>query len=267
MKRLWRVYRVLLRISLLRQLQYRAALALWMLDMVLNPMIYLVVWSTVATANGGSLDGYTPGAFAAYFIVLLLVNHLTDNWVYYEFQERVRQGLLSPLLLRPLHPLHADLAANLTNKLLMLTVVLPAMVAMILLFQPSVHITPWTVLAFLPALLLAMALRFVLEYALGMVAFWTTQMDAVIQIYYIAQFFLSGKLAPLELFPLPVQWLAELLPFKWMIAFPLQLVLGQLPADAILPGFVMQLTWLWLSLGILLLLWKRGLRQYSAVGA
>src|SRR6266446_8149131 len=110
MKRLWRVYRVLLRTKLLMQLQYRAAMALWILDMVLNPLIYLVVWSTVARSNGGLLDGYTPGAFAAYFTVLLLVNHLTDNEVYYQFQERVREGLLSPILLRPLHPIHADLA-------------------------------------------------------------------------------------------------------------------------------------------------------------
>lgn len=267
MKRLWRIYRVLLRTKFLLQLQYRAALVLWMLDMVLNPLIYLVVWSTVASSNGGSLDGYSPGAFAAYFIVLLLVNHLTDNWAYYQFQERVREGLLSPLLLRPLHPIHADLATNLTNKFLMLLVVLPAMCALILLFRPEAQVTPWTILAFLPALILAMALRFLLEWVLGLAAFWTTQMDAVIQIYYIVQLFLSGKMAPLSVFPPVVQWLAWFLPFQWMIAFPVQLVLGQLPTSAILPGFAMQLIWLCLSLGLLILLWRRGLRQYSAVGA
>ena len=267
MKRLWRVYRVLLRTKLLMQLQYRTAMALWMLYMVLNPLIYLVVWSTVARSNGGSLDGYTPGAFAAYFTVLLLVNHLTDNEVYYQFQERVREGLLSPMLLRPLHPIHADLATNLTNKFLMLVVILPAMVAMTFLFQPSAQITSWTFLAFLPALLMATAIRFMVEWALGLVAFWTTQMDAVIQMYYIALFFLSGQLAPLTLFPTPVQWLAQLSPFKWMVAFPVQLLLGQLPANTILPDFAIQFTWLWLSLGLLLVLWKRGLRQYSAVGA
>src|SRR5262245_43131374 len=106
MKQLWSIYRVLLRTKLLAQLQYRTALVLWLLDMILQPVIYLVVWSTEARAHGGTVDGYTPGTFAAYFIVLLLVNHLTDNWVYYEFQERVRSGLLSPMLLRPLHPIH-----------------------------------------------------------------------------------------------------------------------------------------------------------------
>lgn len=267
MKRLWRIYGVLLRIKLLMQLQYRAALVLWMLDMVLNPLIYLIVWATVARSNGGSLDGYTPGAFAAYFIVLLLVNHLTDNWSYYQFQERIREGLLSPLLLRPLHPIHADLATNLTNKFLMLTVVVPAMIALIFLFQPSAQITLWSVLAFFPALAMAMAIRFMLEWALGLLAFWTTQMDAVIQVYYIVQLFLSGKVAPLSVFPPFVQGLAWCLPFEWMIAFPVQLVLGQIPANAILPGFVMQFVWLWLSLGIMLALWRRGLRQYAAVGA
>ena len=267
MTRLWRIYRVLLRTKMMIQLQYRATMVLWMLDMILNPLISLVVWSTVATSNGGSLDGYTPGAFAAYFIVLLLVNHLTDNEIYYNFQERVREGHLSPRLLLPLHPIHADLAANLTNKLLSLAVILPAMAALIVLFQPSAQITPWSVLAFLPALLLAMIIRFMVEWSLGLAAFWTTQMDAVIQIYYIALFFLSGQLAPLNLFPAPVQWLAWFLPFQWMVAFPVQLILEQLPANAILPGFAMQFIWLWLSLSLLLLLWKRGLRQYSAVGA
>lgn len=267
MKRLWRIYRVLLRTKLLLQLQYRAALVLWMLDMVLNPLIYLVVWSTVATSNGGSLDGYTPGAFAAYFIVLLLVNHLTDNWVYYEFQSRIREGQLSSLLLRPLHPIHADLATNLTNKFLMLVVVIPAMIGMTLLFQPSAHITFWSALAFLPALVMAIALRFIVEWALGLAAFWTTQMDAVIQMYYIALLFLSGQVAPLSVFPPAVQWLAWFLPFQWMIAFPVQLLLGQLAPNTILPGFAMQFAWLWLSLGAMRLLWKRGLRQYAAVGA
>jgi ABC-2 type transport system permease protein len=267
MKRLWHIYRVLLRTKLLIQFQYRAALVIWMLDMVLNPLIYLVVWSTVARSNGGSLDGYTPGAFAAYFIVLLLVNHLTDNWVYYEFQARIREGQLSSLLLRPLHPIHADLATNLTNKFFMLIVVIPAMLAMTLLFQPSAHITLWSVLAFLPALVMAIALRFIVEWTLGLAAFWTTQMNAVIQIYYIAQLFLSGQVAPLSVFPPVIQWLAWVSPFQWMIAFPVQLLLGQLPANTLLPGFATQFVWLWLSLGILSLLWKRGLRQYSAVGA
>jgi ABC-2 type transport system permease protein len=267
MRRLLAIYRAQFKVAILQQWQYRTSAILWQLGMILEPVIYLVIWSTIARLSGGEVDGYTEGNFAAYFLVLLLVNHLTDNWVYYEFQERVQQGLLSPLLLRPVHPIHADLAKNLANKLLMLIVMLPATGVLALMFHPTAHITPLTVLAFFPALALAIAIRFVVEWILGLVAFWTTQMTAVIQMYYVALFFLSGQMGPIALFPAPLQVLAYLLPFQWMLAFPVELVLGHLTLQQIVLGFCAQGTWLALSAGLLIVLWRNGLRRYTGVGA
>jgi ABC-2 type transport system permease protein len=261
------VYRAQLKTSFLMYLQYRASSVLWLLGMVLEPVIYLVVWSTIARTNGGAVDGYTTGDFAAYFLVLLLVNHLTDNWVYYEFQERVRQGLLSPLLLRPIHPIHADIAQNVTYKWMMLVVMLPTVGVLAFVFHPTAHVTPLTVLLFFPSLLLAIAIRFLVEWSLGLSAFWTTQMSAVIQAYYVALFFLSGQMGPLTLFPVLVQVLAQLLPFQWMLAFPVQLLLGRVDQHAIVPGLVAQGIWLCLSLALMTVLWRCGLRRYTGTGA
>ena len=47
-------------------LQYRASLFIWMISSVLEPLIYLVVWSTVSVSRGGSVGDYTAGEFAAY---------------------------------------------------------------------------------------------------------------------------------------------------------------------------------------------------------
>jgi len=267
MKTLLAVYRAQFKTSFLMYLQYRTSSVLWLLGMVLEPVIYLVVWSTIARANGGAVDGYGVGDFAAYFLVLSLVNHLTDNWVYYEFQERVRQGLLSALLLRPLHPIHADIAQNLTYKCIMLVVMLPTVGALALVFHPAAHVMLFTLLLFFPSLLLAIAIRFLVEWSLGLTVFWTTQMSAVLQAYYVALFFLSGQMGPLTLFPVPVQLLAQLLPFQWMLAFPVQLLLGQLDQHAIVLGLVAQAMWLCLSLALMTVLWHRGLRRYSGMGA
>ena len=43
------------------QFQYRAANYMYMLGMVAEPVIYLVVWSTIAEQSGGSVDGLTAG--------------------------------------------------------------------------------------------------------------------------------------------------------------------------------------------------------------
>ena len=60
-----RLYATLFRIAMLEQFQYRAANYFYMIGMVTEPVIYLVVWSTIAEEQGGSLEGYTPARFAA----------------------------------------------------------------------------------------------------------------------------------------------------------------------------------------------------------
>jgi ABC-2 type transport system permease protein len=202
------------------QLQYRAALAIWMIGLVLAPIIYLVVWTTVAESSGGRVGGFTGGDFAAYFIVLMIVNHLTFTWVFWEFEWRIRQGMFSPLLLRPIHPIHHDIAANLAFKLLTLAVIVPTTVALVLLFDPVFEPPAWAVAAFVPALLLAFALRFLVDWTLAMAAFWMSRVSALNQIYHVALLFLSGQIAPLSLLPGWLQARATLLPFRWMVAFP-----------------------------------------------
>jgi ABC-type uncharacterized transport system permease subunit len=59
------LYRQLIYTSLAAMLQYRVALLIWLIGQVLGPVIYLVVWSTVSVASGGSAGGYTRGDFAA----------------------------------------------------------------------------------------------------------------------------------------------------------------------------------------------------------
>ncbi len=267
MNRLLDAYRAYFKTQIATQLQYRAALVIWLIGLVLEPVIYLVVWTTVARSSGGEVGGYDAGGFAAYFIVLMLVNHLTFTWIFWEYEWRICQGMFLPLLLRPIHPIHKDLADNVTYKLITLIVMVPATVALAVAFRPALQPPAWAVAAFLPALALAFALRFILEWTLAMTAFWTTRVTAINQMYFIALLFLSGRLAPLELFPAWIRALATTLPFRWMIAFPVELLLGRLsPADALI-GFAAQAAWILLSLGLLAVIWRAGIRRYSAVGA
>src|SRR5258708_13393076 len=80
-------YATMMRTQLLMQFQYRAATYMYTLGMVAEPTIYLVVWSSIARSHGGTVNGLTPKAFAAYYIVWTLVRtmnivftpHACDN--------------------------------------------------------------------------------------------------------------------------------------------------------------------------------------------
>ena len=80
---------------MLTQFQYRAANYFYMIGMIVEPVIYLVVWSSIAESSGGSVEGYTPETFAAYYIVWTLVRNMNIVFTPFGWEERIREGELS----------------------------------------------------------------------------------------------------------------------------------------------------------------------------
>ena len=198
------VYRQQFRTTLASFIQYRASIFIWTIDRILEPLIYLVVWSAVAHATGGSVGGFDTAHFAAYFIVMMLVTQVTYTWVMYEYEYKIRHGSLSFALLRPIHPIHTDLVDNVSSKLITLPLMLVAAAVLVLIFKPAFSPPLWAAPCFVPALLLAFAVKFVVEWTLALSAFWTTRVSAVNQGYFVAALFLSGQMAPLSLLPYPL---------------------------------------------------------------
>ena len=261
------IYTTLFRTDLAVQFQYRAAMAIWLIGRVVDALVFLSVWTAVAHSQGGQVGDFSTGDFAAYYIVMMMVGHLTFTWFMFEFEYRVRSGGFSPLLLQPLHPIHRDIATNISYKFLTLAVMLPTVGLMIWLFDPVFDPPAWAIWASIPVLLLAFLMRFFVEWALALVALWTTRTAAANQLYFAAALFFSGQMAPLSLLPEWLQTLAALLPFRWMLAFPTELLLGRLTPTEVLWGAATQVVWLGLSWGILTAVWSRGVRRYSAVGS
>src|SRR5918993_2546038 len=261
------LYRAQFKTTIAEQFQYRGALVIWLMGLILEPVIYLSVWSTVARSQGGTVDGFSSADFAAYYLVALVVAQAKFTWIMWEMEYWIRQGTLSPLLVRPIHPIHRHIANNLTFKLLTMAVVVPVVAVLAIVFQPNFAISAWTTIAFVPALALAMALRFAVEWTLASAAFWVTRVSAINQLYFVVFLFLSGFAVPLDLLPAPVRVLAEWLPFYRMLGFPVELLLGRLSPNQALLGFAAQLGWLAIAVMLLNAMWARGVRQYSAVGA
>jgi len=247
--------------------QYRASLVIWMISHVLEPLVYLLVWSAVSYTGGGSVGDYTTREFAAYFIVLMLVNHVTYTWIMYEFEYRVREGTFSVALLKPVHPIHSDIADNISSKLITLPLMMLIALGLAAMFHPLLSPSMWAIVAAVPVLILAFMVRFLLEWTLAQSAFWTTRVSAINQIYFVLVLFLSGQIAPLALFPAPIQLVAAILPFRWMIGFPVELLLGRLSPLQIVTGLGAQAVWLAIGFALFRIVWRAGIRVYSAVGA
>ena len=259
-------YLTTMRTELQTQIQYRAAIYMYLLGMVAEPVIYLVVWTTIAEDSGGTVGGLTPGQLAAYYIVWTGVRNMNIVFTPYGWGWRIREGQLSGQLLRPLHPIHYDVAGFAGGKFIWILFYLPIAVALTLLFDPTFDVRPLEIAVFLVAIWGAYLIRTFNQSALGLVTFWTTRVGALFQLYIMLELLLSGRLVPLTLMPDWVQTLAWFLPFQWTFYFPIQALVGEYSNARLAGGLGMQLFWTLVGIGLFSLVWRYAIRRYTAVG-
>ncbi len=260
------LYLTQMRISIASQIQYRVSNYFYMIGMIAEPVIYLVVWSTVARQQGGSVGGYSPGEFAAYYIVWTLVRNFNIALTPWAWEERVRGGALSGMLLKPVHPIHLDLAGLAGWKAVVIVLWLPIAAFLSLIFQPTLDLRPIDVVVFLVAIWGAYVLRSMFLWLLGLVTFWTTRVGPVFDIFFVAELLLSGRLVPLTLMPDWTQRLSGALPFQWTFSFPIEALIGRLPPEQLLGGLAMQVLWIAIGAVLVSLAWGKAVRRFSAVG-
>ncbi len=256
-----------MRIAIAVQFQYRVANYFYMIGMVAEPVIYLVVWSTVAVARGGSVGGYTPAQFAAYYLVWTLVRNMNIVFTPYGWEWRIRHGQLSAMLLTPVHPLHYDLAYFAGWKVVVIVLWLPLAALLALAFHPAIHPTMLEVAVFAVAIWGAYLIRSMWQTLVGMITFWTTRVSAIFELYFAAELILSGRLVPMALLPMWARRVGDFLPFQWTFGFPIEALVGRLTPHQLAVGLGMQA--LWIGLGAMLVggIWRVAIRQYTAVGA
>ena len=259
-------YLTQMKIAVMQQFQYPVANYFYMIGMMAEPVIYLVVWSTVARSQGGSTAGYTPGDFAAYYIVWTLVRNMNIVFTPFGWEGRIQRGELAAILLQPIHPLHRDLAYFAGMKFVVIILWLPLAAFLTLIFQPTLHLTLAGTLTFLLAIWGAYLIRSMLLWVLGMISFWTTRVSAIFDLYFAVELVLSGRLVPLVLMPLWVQQASNFLPFKWTFGFPIESLIGQLAPAQLMGGLAAQVAWITAGALLVAVVWRFGIRRFSSVG-
>ena len=260
------LYLTTMRLAVQQQFQYRTANYFWMLGMVAEPVIYLVVWTTIADQQGGSVQGITTGEFAAYYIVWTLVRNMNIVFTPYGWESRIREGILSGQLLRPLFPIVSDLGYFAGWKVVVIVLWLPLALILSLIFHPEINPTPLGVLVFAIAIWGAYLIRSLNQSSVGLTTFWTTRVGPIFELYLTVELLLSGRLVPLSLMPEWAQQLANFLPFKWTFGFPIEALLGDLTNEQLIGGLFMQLFWIVVGALFLRFVWHFAIKRYSAVG-
>ena len=109
-------------------------------------------------------------------------------------------------------------------------------------------------------------MQFFLMVALGLLSFWMESSFGMFEVWLAVNGILGGYLVPLELFPTWLQNLSAVLPFKYMLAFPVETLMAMQPVADMWTQLGVQ--WLYVAVftGFSLALWRVGIKRFSAFG-
>jgi ABC-2 type transport system permease protein len=231
-------------------------------------LITLIIGQAVAPLLGLFVWLHVPGAGAQigdYYLAVICVALMTASFENHTFAQSIYSGDVAAALLRPQPPVIGPLGENLAIRLWMFMLGFPLVILIGL--SVGVSFSSLALLAALPALALAAALRFFFVWTLAMAAFWTERVHAVVAFGTVLILLLGGSAVPNALLPDPLRTVAQLLPFRSMLGFPAELAAGTLTLADTAAGYAISLVWT-AALGCCAVCaWRLGIRRYSTVGA
>jgi ABC-2 type transport system permease protein len=263
--RLVRVFGRLLAMVLTVTVQYRAQFVMLQIRNMIVPVVSLLVWRAAIVA-GADLPVSTE-FLATYFVLVSVVGMLTSSWIGVYLAERIRLGELALWLVRPASTHLEALVENVAEKLVKLAIISPmvAVFAFVLRDQTRFPTDGLRWLGFAASVVLAAGIAFSIDVLIGSLAFWFEEVAGFDRAKNLILPVLSGAVVPLALLPGWAATVVDVQPFRFVVSFPLEVLL----ADRVnlLAGFGLQLAWLAFFAATTTLVWRRGIRGYSAAGA
>jgi ABC-2 type transport system permease protein len=246
---------------------YRLNFVMWRVRTVLLLLTTYFLWKALIPANQ-QLFGYTQSLILTYVLGASLITALVFASRTQEIGDNINSGDLSIFLIRPINYFGYWLSRDIGDKAMNMSFSLIEIALLFILLRPPIFIQTniiFILLMFI-MIMLAVFLQFIIGSLLGMIGFWSPDIWAPRFIYMTLLSFLAGSIFPIDILPIAFRTVMQLLPFQYLLYFPLKIYLGQLTLIDIIQGICIMLIWIVLSSLLLYKVWKKGLREYAAVG-
>ncbi len=262
-------YSITFKLAMQSEMQYRTNFFLSFLSSVFPMVMSLFLWTAIyQNTIENTVYGYNYIQMIAYTIMAGVVSTLVSAGFAPTMSNDIRSGSLSKFLTIPIGYLRYRLFNFLGEKTVHL--VISFLIIMITLWMCNTYfgfyISLFRVFMFLIVLVLAIALNFLIFFSVGISAFWVVQTS---YLFWAAKEFIkiaSGGVFPIDIFGQTVVTISNYLPFKYTIYYPINVLNGKLAMSEILHGIVVQCVWIVIISIITNLLWKKGIKDYVAVG-
>ncbi len=271
-----RKYLNIIRVSLIERLTYRGHFLLSTCLRFLPMVTTILLWQAVYKGSGErELSGYEEKQMISY-LLLVHISRMFSSMpgLATGVSRDIRQGTLRKYLLQPVDMLAYMLSYRVAHKLAYIaTSCVPYALLFAVCQLVGGYFSGWpdlpTLAAYLLALVLGFLIGFFFEASIGMIGFWILEVTSLMYIINTLAFFVSGQMFPIDLldsFSPALVSVLKLLPFHYMAYFPAAIFLGKVKGDELLYGLAAEVGWIVFFIVLAKVLYRQGLRRYSAFG-
>lgn len=229
----------------------------------------LSLWKAVYSSKQGDVAAYSLPEMISYYLLVAVVDALSavydDDW---QIAADIKDGQISQFLLKPIDYLTYRFTLFSAGRLIYTAfAIMP--IALIIFLQRKNFLPPpdaWTLLLFGCSVVLTALLQFLLSYTMALLAFWFLEISTFIFIVFAFEYVAGGHLFPLDILPPALAKVLMFTPFPYQMFFPVSIYLGKTSGPSLYSGLFIQAAWVFAAYLMARLMWRRGIRKYSAVG-
>lgn len=262
-----RKYWCLFKSNLSASLEYRGSLFTWIIVELVILTSSVFVWSAIFRTNS-LVGGYDFTKIISYYLLVPIIGGLTSIYVSEHLPKKIKNGEISPELMKPYSIAISSLINQLSIKLTQLTIKFPIyiIIGFIITISLKINFSLSNLLLAILVCVFAYILHFSIDIFISYLAFWFDDVWSLSHLKFICLMIFGGLTFPLDLLPANFISLFNFLPFRFLYYIPIKVAQGAMTTERLLIELGQLVLW---TIGFLIIghiLWKLGLKKYGAYG-
>jgi ABC-2 type transport system permease protein len=249
---------------------YRMNFALEVIGSIFLIVVTTLVWKILFQTQGSLIAGYSEREMITYVVgagmisSFLLLTAQGDD-----INDDIQHGKLSILLLKPMHANMYWLIRDMCRKSLTFSIGIIGYSVVFFLHRDALFLPSslGQFLLFAVFVVLAALLHFELFYVLSILGFWLEQAWGFRFVMRVVMEIAAGALIPLSLFAPLWQKIFSVLPFQFLAYVPMQVYIGKISSSQAFLFLGEGMLWLFGVALVGYIVWRRGIRLYTAQGS
>ena len=204
----------------------------------------------------------------SYYFVILIVKNITTTNSIIRFSDDIRLGELNKYLLKPYNYCFYNLMADLPERIVFIVM---NFIPLILIYTflhnyINLDLSLIKVFFFIIFLILGYLINFFIDFLIGLYSFYFSKISSLYTSIKVLRSLSSGNIFPLLMLPAKIFFTLQILPFMYTSYVPTMLLLEKTSFDMILKNLFISVAWLSVLCLFSAILWKSGMKRYSAYG-